>query len=31
MINVFAAPIPKSDVDAIAGYLAEQYGRPAQK
>lgn len=31
MINAFAAPIPKGDVDAIAGYLAEQYGKPAQK
>jgi hypothetical protein len=31
MINAFAAPIPKTDVDAIAGYLAEQYGKPAQK
>jgi hypothetical protein len=31
MINAFAAPIPKADVDAIAGYLAEQYGKPAPK
>jgi hypothetical protein len=31
MINAFAAPIPKADVDAIAGYLAEQYGKPSQK
>lgn len=31
MINVFAAPIPKADVDAIASYLAENYGKPAQK
>ena len=31
MINAFAAPIPKTDVEAIAGYLAEQYGKPAQK
>jgi hypothetical protein len=31
MINAFAAPIPKADVDAIASYLAEQYGNPAQK
>jgi len=31
MINAFAAPIPKADVDAIASYLAEQYGKPAQK
>jgi hypothetical protein len=31
MINAFGAPIPKSDVEAIAGYLAEQYGKPVQK
>jgi cytochrome c553 len=31
MINAFAAPIPKDDVDAIAEYLAAQYGKPAQK
>jgi hypothetical protein len=31
MINVFAAPIPKADVELIADYLAEQYGKPAQK
>ncbi|HLX82126.1 MAG TPA: cytochrome c [Burkholderiales bacterium] len=31
MINAFAAPIPKADVDSIAGYLAEQYGKPAQR
>lgn len=31
MINAFAAPIPKTDVEAIASYLAEQYGKPAQK
>jgi mono/diheme cytochrome c family protein len=31
MINAFAAPIPKQDVDAIATYLSEQYGKPAQK
>jgi hypothetical protein len=31
MINAFAAPIPKADVEAIAGYLAEQYGKPPQK
>jgi hypothetical protein len=31
MINAFAAPIPKTDVDAIAGYLADQYGKPVQK
>ena len=28
MINVFGAPIPKTDVDAIAGYLAKNYGKP---
>ena len=27
MINAFGAPIPKEDVDAIASYLAENYGR----
>ncbi|MCI0437411.1 MAG: cytochrome c [Gemmatimonadetes bacterium] len=27
MINAFGAPIPKDDVDAIARYLAEHYGR----
>ncbi len=26
MINVFHAPIPKSDVEAIASYLAANYG-----
>ncbi|HVP08726.1 MAG TPA: cytochrome c [Burkholderiales bacterium] len=31
MINVFGAPIPKSDVDAIAGYLAQHYGKPGAK
>jgi hypothetical protein len=31
MINVFGAPIPKEDVDAIAAYLAQNYGRPPQK
>jgi len=31
MLNAFAAPIPKADVEAIANYLAEQYGKPAQK
>jgi len=30
MINAFGAPIPKEDVDAIAGYLAQNYGKPAQ-
>jgi hypothetical protein len=29
MINVFGAPIAKEDVEAIAGYLAEHYGKPA--
>jgi hypothetical protein len=31
MINAFAAPIPKEDVEAIAGYLAQNYGKPATK
>ena len=31
MINVFGAPIAKEDVEAIAGYLAEHYGKPAAK
>lgn len=31
MINVFGAPIPKEDVDAIAGYLAQNYGKPPAK
>jgi hypothetical protein len=32
MINAFGAPIPKEDVEAIATYLAENYGRaPAPK
>lgn len=31
MINAFAAPIPKEDVDALASYLAEHYGRPPAK
>ena len=31
MINVFGAPIPKTDVEAIATYLTENYGvGPAQ-
>ena len=29
MIKAFGAPIPKDDVDAIARYLAEKYGKPA--
>ena len=28
MINAFGAPIAKEDVDAIATYLAENYGKP---
>jgi mono/diheme cytochrome c family protein len=28
MINAFGAPIAKEDVEAIATYLAENYGRP---
>ena len=28
MINAFGAPIAKEDVDAIASYLAENYGKP---
>ena len=28
MINAFGAPIPKGDVDAIARYLAVNYGKP---
>lgn len=31
MINVFGAPIPKDDVETIANYLAQNYGKPAQK
>lgn len=31
MINAFGAPIAKEDVDAIATYLAENYGKPAAK
>jgi mono/diheme cytochrome c family protein len=31
MINAFAAQIPKEDVDAIAGYLAQNYGKPPAK
>lgn len=31
MINVFHAQIPKEDVDAIAGYLAQNYGKPPAK
>lgn len=28
MINAFGAPIPREDVEAIAAYLAENYGKP---
>jgi len=28
MINAFGAPIPREDVDVIATYLAERYGKP---
>jgi hypothetical protein len=31
MINAFGAPIAKEDVDAIATYLNEHYGKPAAK
>jgi hypothetical protein len=31
MINAFGAPIAKEDVDAIASYLAENYGKPEVK
>ncbi len=31
MINAFGAPIPKEDVEAIATYLAQHYGKPAAK
>jgi hypothetical protein len=30
MINVFGAAIAKEDVDAIATYLAQNYGKPAK-
>jgi hypothetical protein len=30
MINAFGAPIPKEDVEAIASYLAQSYGKPPQ-
>ena len=29
MIKAFGAPIPNDDVDGIARYLTEQYGKPA--
>lgn len=28
MINAFGAPIPKEDVEIIANYLAQNYGKP---
>ena len=28
MINAFGAPIAKEDVDAVATYLSENYGKP---
>ncbi len=28
MINAFGAPIPKQDVEPIASYLAQNYGKP---
>lgn len=31
MINAFSAPIPKEDVETIASYLAEQYGKQPLK
>ena len=31
MINAFGAPIPKEDVEPIATYLAQNYGKPAAK
>jgi mono/diheme cytochrome c family protein len=31
MINAFGAPIPKEDVEAIASYLAQNYGKPPEK
>ncbi len=30
MINAFGAPIAKDDVEAIASYLAQNYGKPPQ-
>ena len=30
MINAFGAPIAKEDVEPIASYLAENYGKPPQ-
>ncbi len=31
MINAFGAPIAREDVDAIATYLSENYGKPPAK
>jgi mono/diheme cytochrome c family protein len=31
MINAFGAPIAKEDIDAIASYLAQNYGSPSAK
>jgi hypothetical protein len=31
MINAFGAPIAKEDAETIAGYLAENYGKPPAK
>jgi hypothetical protein len=31
MINAFGAPIAKEDVDAIATYLSENYGKPSPR
>ena len=31
MVNAYGAPIAKEDVDVIATYLAEHYGKPATK
>lgn len=31
MINAFGAPIAKEDVDTLADYFAQNYGKPAAK
>jgi mono/diheme cytochrome c family protein len=31
MINAFSAPIPKEDIEAIASYLAQNYGKSSVK
>jgi hypothetical protein len=31
MLAAFGAPFPKEDVEAIASYLAQNYGKPVQK